>query len=189
MSNGDINNVLGNDFDPSQYDDNQFGTIPAGWYPVEIESAELKQTKRGDGYYLNIRFNIIGEQYNGRKLFDRINLQNPNQKATEIGQAQLATLAKACGLPVVKDSDELLGKTCEARVKVTQDEQYGEDNEVTTYRATGEGQQGNTPSQAPQQSQAQDQPQSQEQQAAEPAPANAGNDSGEEQKKPPWLQK
>jgi hypothetical protein len=63
-----------------------------------------------------------------RKLWDRINVQNPSQECTRIGLSQLSALGIACGITFVQSEDQFLGKLCYARVKVK-----GENNEIHTY--------------------------------------------------------
>lgn len=135
MSNGDIAAIYGGDFDVDSVDPaTGFDVLPAGWYQCQIDKAEIKRTKAGTGQYLHLELTVVGETYNGRKLFPNINLQNPNMKAVEIGMRELAALGLACGLSVLTDTQELLGKVIEARVKVEQQEGYEADNKVTAYR-------------------------------------------------------
>ncbi len=115
-----------------------FDPIPAGWYPVEVKKAEIKGTKAGNGKYLKIELGIIGERFTNRKLFTNINLVNPNEKAVEIGQRELAGLGQACGIPVLKKSAELWGKRLDARVKIGKARNgYEADNEVSAYAVLG----------------------------------------------------
>jgi len=144
---GDIADIYGQGFDTGSVEPSTgFGPIPAGWYPVEVEAAEVKDTKAGTGKYLWLELSIIGDQYNGRKLFANINLMNPNEKAVEIGMRELAALGLACGLAAITDSHELIGKTIECRVKVEAAKgDFDADNKVTAYRPLG----GQQPAAAP----------------------------------------
>jgi hypothetical protein len=151
---GDIADVLGHDFDTVNVPPAKgFDPIPAGWYPLEIEKAELRDTKAGTGKYLWSEMTVLGEKYAGRKLFVRITLVNPNSTAEEIGQRQLASLGLACGLKSVGSTDDLLGKVVEGRVKITKEKEKDRepDNDIAEYRAIG----GQQPAQtaAPQQRQ------------------------------------
>lgn len=137
---GNIADIYGSEFDTDRPDAaTGFDVLPAGWYPIEIEKAEIKTTKAGTGKYLHLEMTVLdGEQgFGGRKLFPNINLMNPSTKAVEIGQRELAALGQACGLGAITDSDELLGHQVEARVKVEQQDGYEPDNRVTAYRAIG----------------------------------------------------
>jgi hypothetical protein len=74
MSN-DIQAELGADFNPADYEnqDNDFTPLTPGWYPAEFEKAEICQTKDETGSYLKIQLVVLGEKYNGRKVFSNIN--------------------------------------------------------------------------------------------------------------------
>lgn len=125
-----------------------FDPIPAGWYRVAIAAAELKESKSG-GKYINIRCDVTGPSYEGRVVFGMITVQNSNQKAEEIGRAQLSELMGAVGVPRLSDTDQLIGKHCEIKVTIKKDEQYGDKNEIRAWRAI-EGAQLPKPAPAPQ---------------------------------------
>lgn len=135
---GDIGNMAGGAVRQEENEGgNDFDVIPPAWYTVEIEKAEVKETKARNGKYLNVTLSIIGEHYSGRKLFCRYNLENPNPKAVEIGRRELAALIQACGLLVVDDSSELTGHNVEVKVVVKSEEGHEPDNEVKGYRPVG----------------------------------------------------
>ena len=71
---------------------------------------------------------ILDGQYKNRKLFDHINIDNPNQKCVEIGLSCLSALGKSLGIAKLSDSAQLVNGVCVAHVKV-RDEQ----NVVRTY--------------------------------------------------------
>lgn len=136
---GDIANATGGAVSTDRPDAaTGFEPIPTGWYPVLIESAEVKDNNAGNGKLLKLEQQIVGDKYSGRKLFTYINLQNPSQVAVEIGMKLLAALGQACGLVTVSDTTELVGKTVEARVVVRPAKNgYEASNEVTAYRLCG----------------------------------------------------
>ena len=43
----------------------------------------------------------------------------------------------AIGLSSVRDTDQLVGGNLEIKLKITKSEEYGDKNEVTAYKATG----------------------------------------------------
>lgn len=132
---GNLSELYGEDFN-TQRDDaaTGFDAIPAGWYPVEIDGAEIKDTKAGTGKLLHFGMTIMGDKFAGRKLFSRINLINPNKKAEEIGQRELAGLGQACGLMTLTDTDDLLGKQIQVRVVVRLEDGRDPDNEIKAYK-------------------------------------------------------
>lgn len=96
--------------------------LPVGKYFLEIEKAEVKETKNGEGVGCHVQFNVIGhvddQSHKGRKLFVWFNLRHSNEKAQKIGNAEFAALGRAIGKPIVQDSDELIGGTFIASVGI-----------------------------------------------------------------------
>lgn len=133
-------------FDANQVDPTpQYGVIPAGEYEVIITESEQKETARGDGSYLSLMLEIQSGEFQGRKLFDRLNLDNPNRKAVEIAQRTLSQICHATGVLQVKDSSELHYKPLVAVVKVRPEREdpvtgkfYDQSNEIKEYKACGE---------------------------------------------------
>ena len=139
---GNLNGIYGesgfntHSVEPSSGDD--FELLPIGWYDVEVEDAVVKDTKAGNGCYLELKLTVVGEKFNGRKIWHTITLQNPNQKAVEIGQRNLAALGQACELNTLKDTDELLGKVVQAKVKINPENNgYKASNDISSYKACG----------------------------------------------------
>ena len=131
----DISEAMGGDFATDSVEPSTgFDPIPAGWYPMQIDAAGVKDTKAGTGKMLAMELTVIGDQFAGRKLWPRLNIVNPNPKAVEIAMRELAALGQACGLAAITDSSELLGKMIMGKVKVRQDEGREPDNEVQGYK-------------------------------------------------------
>ena len=112
-----------------------FAPIPAGWYTASISGADARDTKKGTGKYIAVRFDIIGPEYQGRVVWCNLNTRNPNQQAEEIGRRQLGTIMRAIGLAKLEDSDQLLGGTLQIKVTVINDKNYGPGNEVKGFKA------------------------------------------------------
>jgi hypothetical protein len=112
-----------------------YDPVPEGWYNAVIHSAEVKTTKAGNGKYLNIRYDITGENHAGRVVFGMITVQNPNTTAETIGQQQLGELCRAIGKVVLNDTDELLGATLSIKVAISAREGYDPRNEVKGFKA------------------------------------------------------
>lgn len=112
-----------------------YDPIPAGWYTAEINGADLKDTKAGDGQYIAIRFDITGPSHEGRVVFGNLNIRNPNPKAEEIGRRQLGDLLRAIGLAQVSDTDQLLGGALQVKLGISRSEEYGDRNEVKGFKA------------------------------------------------------
>jgi len=112
-----------------------FDPLPAGWYTAEVAAADLKDTKAGTGQYIAIQYSIIGPTHEGRVVFGNINIRNPNSVAEEIGRQQLGDLMRAIGLSAVRDTDQLIGGTCQIKLKIRKSEEYGDSNDVSGFKA------------------------------------------------------
>ena len=76
-----------------------FEVLPAGDYMAIVAATHKKQTKAGNGHYLNIEFQLIGEgQYKGRKIWTNLNLDNPNNQAVSIARSELSSICRATGV-------------------------------------------------------------------------------------------
>jgi hypothetical protein len=162
-------------FDASQVQPNT-GTpdpIPSGWYPMVIKNSEMKPTKDKQGAYLELEFEVIDGEYKGRKVWDRLNLQNKNPVAVEIAYGSLSAICHAAGIIQVQDSQQLHGIPMEVKVGLREaDGNYDASNDVKGYRQlAGPGQQAANP-------QGFQQPAPQQQQ--QPAPQQSAA--------PPWNQ-
>ena len=51
--------------------------MPADWYKCVITQTEEKPTKKQNGSYLQLDIEVIEGKFAGRKVFDRLNLNNP----------------------------------------------------------------------------------------------------------------
>lgn len=136
---GQLGNFLeGGGVDPNSEEPRQgFEPLKPGTYPVEVELAEIKTTRAGNGKYLKVILVVIGEQYAGRKLFANINIVNPNEDCVRIGRQELAELARACGIPYLDDEDKLIGLRLTVKVKIGKGSDGNPDNEITSYNPLG----------------------------------------------------
>lgn len=132
MSQGNLSQFFGNNaFDPNSVEPiADFEAVPAGKYPVLIEAAGMKATKKGDGHYLEVQFVIIDGPFKGKRLWDRLNLDNPSDAAVQISLRTLSALTKATiGDTLITDDSQFLQKTCIASVTVDKSGQ----NSIRTY--------------------------------------------------------
>jgi hypothetical protein len=81
-----------------------------------ITDTEEKPTKSQTGSYLQLMIEVIEGQYAGRKVFDRLNLKNPNSVAVEIAQRSLSSICRAIGVTNPKDSSDLCDKPTDDQV-------------------------------------------------------------------------
>ena len=111
--------------------------IPAGWYTVSITAAELKSTKAATGQYIAVRYDIIAPTHQGRVVFGNLNIFNPNPEAEKIGRQQLGELMAAAGIATLDDTDLLIGKQLQIKLKIRKSDQYGDSNDVDGYKSLG----------------------------------------------------
>lgn len=136
----DLRDILGDEgFDATQYEPStDYEPIPAGWYPVEIDKAEVRDTKAGTGKFIKLTLTVLGENHAGRKLFCNINIKNPNPKAEEIGMRELAKLAYSIDKLRIGSTEELIGATLQVRVAIKQEDGRDPDNEVKDFKQIGD---------------------------------------------------
>ncbi len=109
--------------------------IPAGEYPAMVTASQMKATKDNNGEYLELVLEIQDGEFKGRRLWDRLNLNNRNSQAVEIAQRQLSALCHAIGVMQVTDSEQLHHKPCTVKVSVRQEAGREPTNEVKGYKA------------------------------------------------------
>jgi hypothetical protein len=114
--------------------------IPAAWYKAVFTESIEKPTKAQTGSYLQMTAEIIEGEYQGRKLIERLNLNNPNSTAVEIAQRTLSAICRATGVMTPRDSSDLHDKPFMVQVKVKPgDGNYGPSNEIGGYEAVTGG--------------------------------------------------
>lgn len=124
------------DFNLDEIEASTGGVVPKGTYMVQVEKAELVDTKSG-GQMIKVMFNITSEQQNGRKLFEQYNIAHSNPEVVKIGLGQIKSLVVASGANLSKfqSPTQLVGLECIVNAKVVSDDEYGDSNKITTYKA------------------------------------------------------
>ena len=111
-----------------------FEPIPAGKYLVAITASQMKATKNGNGSYLELEFAVLEGDCKGRKLWARLNLNNPNTTTVKIARSELSALCRAVGVLTPKDSCELHNLPLLVAVKLKKRDDTGElTNEIKGY--------------------------------------------------------
>lgn len=126
-------NFNANDVDPSS----GVGPIPAGRYELQAIEADVKPANSGRGEVLSLTYEVIGGEYNGRKIWERMNIAHESPVAQKIGQEQLSALCHATGELQISDTEQLLWKPFQADLKTEtypkSDGSTGERNAVKKY--------------------------------------------------------
>ena len=109
-------------FDPAEFEQTgnagNFEIMPEGEYTLKAIEAEQKDTKKGDGAYLAVTFEVIKGDHTGRRVWQNFNVHNPSEKAQQIGREQVSAWSRAAGKPNAQDSDELLERSFQAKLGV-----------------------------------------------------------------------
>lgn len=125
----------GNGIDTDQVEDSGGECLPAGTYPARITGTEVKPTKAGTGVILIVEFTVAEGPGAGRKVWENLNIKNPNATAQKIGQGMLKQIVKATGAPAqITDSNQLHGLLCTITTKVTSDS-WGDKAQVKSVKA------------------------------------------------------
>lgn len=118
----------------------EYVPIPNGDYLVIITESEMKPTSKGDGSYLELKYQLIGETiYKNRTVKSRHNLDNKNETAVQIAQSELSSICRACKILKPNDSCELHNIPLMARIVVSKNKDTkAEFNEIKGWKAKGE---------------------------------------------------
>lgn len=128
----ELNGFNAYDVDPSESRE----PIPAGWYKCLIVGSEEKMTKAQTGSYLQIEIQIVEGEHVSRKVWDRLNLKNPNTTAVEIAQRTLSSICHAVGVMTPRTSEDLHDIPFMAKIAVKPaDGAYSASNEIKEYAA------------------------------------------------------
>jgi hypothetical protein len=126
----DLRGFDANQVEPSK----EFDPLPAAKYLAVISESEMKPNKAGTGSYLYLTFEVTEGPYKGRKLWARLNLDNPNAQAVQIAQAELSAICRAVGVLAPNDSVDLHNLPLVITVKCKKREDTGEiTNEIKGY--------------------------------------------------------
>jgi hypothetical protein len=123
-----------NGFDAEQVEPNvDFGAVPAGRYEVMMTESEWQDNSRGTGRFLKLTFQILEGEFKGKPLWDRLNLDNPSEKAVQIAKGSLSAICRAVGVTRPKDTNELHGIPLIVRVDKEEYEPGKWSNPVKAY--------------------------------------------------------
>ena len=125
-----IGNFNANEVEPTV----AFEPLPAGKYLAAITASEVKNTKKGDGNYLELEFTVLEGPCKGRKVWDRLCINHPKDVTQKIARGNLSAICRAVGVMQPKDSVELHNLPLVITIKCKKREDNGElANEVKGY--------------------------------------------------------
>lgn len=97
-----------------------------GRYAFEIVKADKKPTKSGSGEFVAVEF----RDENGRRYWSNYNVKNESAECENIGRQQFAALHHAAGMPVLRDTNQLIGRRVVLEIGVRKRRDTGEDENV-----------------------------------------------------------
>jgi len=112
-----------------------FEAIPAGKYQAVIVDSDMKPNKAGTGEYLQLEFEIIEGEFKNRKVWTRLNLNNPNPDAVRMARADLSAICHAVNVIQPGDSVELHNLPLTITVKCRKTPDGDIVNEIKGYAA------------------------------------------------------
>lgn len=113
--------------------------LPPGDYVAAITASEMKDTKAGNGKYLELTFQVLEGPAKNRNLWARLNLDNPNQTAVAIAEGELSAICRAVGIMTPKDSNDLHNLPLTIKVTKKKRSDNGElTNEIKGYKPKGD---------------------------------------------------
>ena len=118
----------------------EYTFLPPGDYVVQIVESDIVPTKSGSGQMLKLTMDILEGEATGRKLWDNLNLVNPNAQTVEIAQRALNQITHAVGRIGASNSEDLHFIPLIAVVKVDPAKNgYPASNKISGYKAAGAG--------------------------------------------------
>lgn len=132
-------NLSGLGFDARQVEPEKgFEPLPIGEYDVAIVKSEIEPSKKHSGFALKLELQVLSGQYQNRKIFDSLNLGNPNPKAVQIAKGVLSAICRAVNVLTPNDSSELHNKPMRVSVGIETEEGYPPRNKVKAYKSRHE---------------------------------------------------
>lgn len=110
-----------------------FEAIPAGKYIAVITDSDMKDTRSGNGRYLQLEFEITNGEYKGRKVWTRLNLENANPEAVKYARADLAAICRAVNVLHPADSVDLHNIPLQITVRCRKNQDDEMTNEVKSF--------------------------------------------------------
>ncbi len=125
-----------------QFDATEFAPQPKSYDPLSpgmyqgmvIESA-IKPTKAGTGEYIELVIQVTDGPQTGRRLWERLNVSNPNKTAEDIARSALAELCHAVGVQKLTSTEQLHDLPFQMEVQL--DRKDPSRNRVMGYQSLG----------------------------------------------------
>lgn len=109
--------------------------LPKGTYAAIVMDSDIKSTKAGTGQYIELTLQVVDGQFAGRRIWDRLNISNPNKTAEDIALAQLQSLCQAVGVSNMTDTHQLHDRPFSVTLDI--DRKEPDRNRVVSYQSSG----------------------------------------------------
>ncbi len=110
--------------------------LKPGDYTVQIVESSIQPNRKQTGYYLALVMQVVQEgESKDRKIYDYINIQNPNPIAERLAAKSLSALGRATNIWEIKLPEQLLNQIVVAVVT-----KNDSGNNVRTYKPVSEQQ-------------------------------------------------
>lgn len=118
--------------------------VPPGWYRAWIIDSEMKPNKAGTGRYLELTWEIVEGPHAKRRIWDRLNVENPKQTAQDIAREALSAICHATDVLEMTHTGQLHGIVCAVKVQIERQPGYNDKNIIKGYAADGDPRASNT---------------------------------------------
>jgi hypothetical protein len=135
---GELTTTLEQAFDVATEEGSpDFEPLPKGQYVASITDAKVGPLKSGKGQAVSLTWEVEGDKYAGRLIFDRVIVNHESAKAMKFGRQKFKDIATACGITdQITDLSVLLNKPCLVSVKIEEDDsgEYAPKNRITRVK-------------------------------------------------------
>jgi hypothetical protein len=139
---GELTTTLEQAFDVATEEGSpDFEPLPKGQYVASITDAKVGPLKSGKGQAVSLTWEVEGDKYAGRLVFDRVIVSHESDKAMKFGRQKFKDIATACGITdQITDLSVLLNKPCLVSVKIEEDDtgEYPPKNRIGRVKKVGE---------------------------------------------------
>lgn len=111
----------------------EYTVLPEGLYLVEIVNSCKKQTKAGDGTYLELEYSVIDGEHKGARHWDRHCIEHPNPKAVARAYAALSAICHSVGVLQFEETVEIHHLPFQINVRNRTDDNGRVSAEVAAY--------------------------------------------------------
>jgi hypothetical protein len=113
------------------------GPIPPGKYRAQIVKADWKANKANTGRYLELVFEVNRGEQEGRRVWARLNLENPSVQATSIAAGELSAICHATGVLKPRTEQTLMNLplVIEVVTEERKDKPGEHSNKITGYHS------------------------------------------------------